>query len=132
MDFEPNADQVAILDGLEQLIASIDVEAPKEGVFAAFSPALDRSLEAAGSCDISQEEGCSLLDAALVVERVARLPVSVEAAASALVAPLLQEAGVRTACARRHRPLRPRGSCPGPRSAGRRGRGRSAHRGQSR
>ncbi|MBW8755481.1 MAG: acyl-CoA dehydrogenase [Sphingomonadales bacterium] len=94
MDFEPNADQVAILDGLEQLIASIDVEAPKEGVFAAFSPALDQELRSGGFLHISQEEGCSLLDAALVVERVARLPVSVEAAASALVAPLLQEAGV--------------------------------------
>jgi len=94
VDFEPNADQVAILDGLEQLIAAVDVEAPKEGVFAAFSPALDQELRSGGFLHISQEEGCSLLDAALVVERVARLPVSVEAAASALVAPLLQEAGV--------------------------------------
>ena len=94
MDFELNADQAAILDGLEQLIAAVDVEAPKEGVFAAFNPVLDQELRSGGFLQIAQEEGCSLLDAALVVERVARLPVSVEAAASALVAPLLQDASL--------------------------------------
>ena len=94
MDFETNSDQAAILEGLEQLIAAVDVDAPKEGAFAAFSPALDQELRSGGFLQIAREEGCSLLDAALVVERIARLPVSAEAAASALVAPLLQEAGV--------------------------------------
>lgn len=94
MDFEPNPDQAAILDGLEQLIGSVDVEPPKEGVFAAFSPALDQELRSGGFLQIAREEGCSLVDAALVAERLARLPVSAEAAASALVAPLLQDAPV--------------------------------------
>jgi hypothetical protein len=93
VDFEPNADQAAILEGLEQLIATVDVDAPKTGVFAAFSPVLDQELRRGGFLQIAQEEGCSLVDAALVVERVARLPVSAEAAVSALVAPLLPDTG---------------------------------------
>lgn len=95
MDFEANEDQSAVLNGLEQLIGTLDVEAPKEGVFSAFNAALDRELGESGFLGIAKEEGYSLLDAALVVERIARLPVSAEAAASALVLPLLDAPELR-------------------------------------
>jgi len=88
VDFEPNENQTAILDGLEQLISSQAIEAPKDGVLVAFSEALDAELALGGFLDIAREEEFTLLDAALVVERLARLPVSAEVAFSALVAPL--------------------------------------------
>jgi len=97
VDFEPNQDQAAVLGGLDQLIGTLDLEPPREGAFAAFSPALDRELEESGFLQIALQEGFSLLDAALVVERIARLPVSAECAASALVLPLIN--------APEHRPL---------------------------
>ena len=88
MDFELNENQTAILDGLEQLISSQHVEASKEGVLVAYSAPLDAELAASGFLDIAREEDFTLLDAALVVERLARLPVSAEVAFSALVGPL--------------------------------------------
>ena len=89
MNFELNDNQVAILDGLGQLIAQLKIEAPKVPTVCAFSQALDAELQASGFLDIAREEDFTLVDAALVVERVARLPLSAEAAASALVGPLL-------------------------------------------
>lgn len=87
MDYDLSEDQAAILSGLEQLIASLNIEAPKEPVFAAYSQPLDDELTQGGFLDITQQEGFGLLDGALIVEMLARLPVSVEAAASVLVAP---------------------------------------------
>ena len=88
MDFEPNENQTAILDGLEQMIGSQQIDPPKDGVLVAFSKMLDAELEASGFLNIAREEEFTLLDAALVVERLARLPVSAEVAFSALVGPL--------------------------------------------
>lgn len=87
MDFDFSEDQAAILSGLEQLIASLNIEAPKEAVFSAYSHALDAELTEGGFLDITQQEGFGLLDGALIVEQLARLPVSVEAATSVLIAP---------------------------------------------
>jgi len=91
VEFEPDEDQRAVLDGLEQLLAGADTEPPKEGVFTAFNATLDSQLAESGFLQIAREQGFSLLEAALVVERIAHLPVSVEAAASALIVPLLPE-----------------------------------------
>ena len=88
MDFEPNENQTAILDGLDQLIASLRIETPKEGETFLFSDALDSELASAGFLDIAREKDFSTLEAALIVERIARLPVTAEVAFSALVAPL--------------------------------------------
>lgn len=95
MDFEASEDQRAVLDGLEQLIGASDVEPPKAGSVCAFNAALDEELASSGFLHVARQEGYSLLDAALVVERLAQLPVSVEAAASSLVLPLLQEQDLR-------------------------------------
>ena len=91
MDFEVNDNQSAVLQGLDQLIGALNLEPPQHGVFSAFSSVLDEELRNGGYLRIAREEGYSLLDAALVVERIARLPVSAEVASSALVAPLLEE-----------------------------------------
>ena len=93
MDFEINDNQSAVLQGLDQLIGALNVEPSQQGVFSAFSSVLDEELRNGGYLRIACEEGFSLLDAALVVERIARLPVSAEVASSALVAPLLEEQG---------------------------------------
>ena len=94
MDFEPNENQTAILDGLDQLIASLRIETPKEGEIYVFSDALDSELASSGYLDIAREEEYSTLDAALIVERISRLPVTAEAAASTLVAPLFPSAEI--------------------------------------
>ena len=91
MDFEPNEDQTSILDGLEQLIASLDTTPPLHGEIASWSQLLDDTVAEAGFLGIAREEGFGLLDAALIVERLARLGISCEAAASAIVAPGLIE-----------------------------------------
>ena len=89
MNFEPTEDQRSILDGLDQLIASFAIEPPKEPVFGAYAHDLDAALAENGFLDIAREEGFGPLDAALIVERLARLPRTVEAAATMLVAPVL-------------------------------------------
>lgn len=88
MNFEPDDNQAAILDGLEQLITTQKIEPPKHATFVAFSETLDAELAASGFLDIAREDGFSPLDAALIVERIARLPLCAEVATSALVGPL--------------------------------------------
>lgn len=96
MNFGLTEDQSSILAGLEQLLASQAPPAPTEPVFAAYSAELDGSLAAAGYLDIGREEGFGPLEAALIVERLARLPCALEAGASALIAPALKiPAGTR-------------------------------------
>lgn len=95
MEFDFSEDQAAILSGLEQLISSLAIEAPKHAVFCAYSQALDRELTEGGFLGITRQEGFGLLDGALIVERLARLPVSVEAAASVLIAPAVLEDAAR-------------------------------------
>jgi Acyl-CoA dehydrogenase, C-terminal domain len=89
VDFELSGDQSALLAGLEQLIASVGQEPPKEPVFCAYADDLDAALADGGYLDVTRESGFGLLDGALVVERLARLPRTVEAAASILIAPTL-------------------------------------------
>ncbi len=96
MNFELTDDQASVLSGLDQLIGSFAVEAPKEPAVAAYAHDLDGALAGSGFLGIAREEGFGPLDAAMVVERLARLPRGVEAGASALVAPAMGvEAGVR-------------------------------------
>lgn len=91
MNFDLSEDQAGILSGLDQLVGSLNIEPPKEPVFSAYSQALDDELTTGGFLAVTEKEGFSLLDGALVVEALAQLPVSVEAASSILVAPLLLE-----------------------------------------
>ena len=91
MDYDFTEDQAAILGGLEQLIGSLNIEPPKDAVFSAYSQPLDDELTAGGYLDITSQEGFGLLDGALIVEQLAQLPVSVEAATSVLIAPVFLE-----------------------------------------
>lgn len=86
MDFDLNAQQSEILNGLDQLIASFPTEPPMEGALSVWSAPLDEALAEAGYLDIVAA-GLELVDGALVVERLARLAVTVEAATSILMAP---------------------------------------------
>lgn len=88
MNFELSEDQTSVVTALDQLLAPFRAT-PVEPLVYAYSGALDRTLGESGFLDIAREAEFSLLDAALVVERVARVPQVVEAAASALMAPAL-------------------------------------------
>jgi hypothetical protein len=89
VNFGLTEDQSSILAGLDQLLASLAPDAPTEPVFAAYSANLDGALSAAGFLDIAREDGYGPLEAAMVVERLGRLPCAIEAGASALVGPVL-------------------------------------------
>jgi len=85
VDFDLSEGQATILAGLDQLLASVEREPPKAPVFTAYSVELDRLLAQAGYLDIVREDPSALLEGAMIVERLARLARSVEAAASILV-----------------------------------------------
>ena len=91
MNYELSEDQAGILGGLEQLIGSLNIEVPKDAAFFSYGKALDDELNAGGFLSVTEKEGFSLLDAALVVEALAQLPVSVEAASTLLIVPLVLE-----------------------------------------
>ena len=96
MNFGLSEDQSSILAGLDQLLAAQAPDAPTLPVTAFHGAELDQALAESGFLDIAREDGFGALDAALVVERLARLPCTVEAAASAIVAPALDiPAGLR-------------------------------------
>jgi alkylation response protein AidB-like acyl-CoA dehydrogenase len=96
MNYGLSEDQASILAGLDQLVAAQAPEAPPSPSFAFHDADLDQAIAEAGFLDIAREEGFGVLEAALIVERLARLPCTVEAAASAIVAPGLDvPAGLR-------------------------------------
>jgi alkylation response protein AidB-like acyl-CoA dehydrogenase len=96
MNYGLTDDQASVLDGLDQLLASEAPPMATEPHTFSYLPALDATIAEAGFIDIAREEGFGLLDAALVSERLARLPHVVEAGASSIVAPGLGiERGVR-------------------------------------
>lgn len=96
MNFSMTEDQASVLGEIERLIESLALPPHTQPVVAPYSALLDAALADSGFLDIAREEGFGALDAALVTERLARLPHIVEAAASAIVAPALGlEAGER-------------------------------------
>ena len=89
MDYTPTDDQQAILDAVEQLLASHAgaaraIELNKKGEY---DLSLDAVLSAAGFLDMALGQESGPLEAALLVEAVARAAGVVSAAAAALVAP---------------------------------------------
>ncbi len=90
MDFELNEDQRAILDAVDALLdkhTSVEraIELTKRGDY---DLELEVALQQAGFLDLVQGDGTGPLEAALVVEAVARAGGVVCVGASALVAPL--------------------------------------------
>lgn len=113
MNYGLTEDQASILAGLDQLLGSRAPAAPTHPVTFIHDAALDGAIAEAGFLDIAREAGFGALEAALIVERLARLPCALEAAASAIVAPALDiAAGLRPialatdpAAAARHLPM---------------------------
>lgn len=96
MKFTLSDDQASVLAGLDQLLIAFPVADAAHAVMHKWSAELDAALAEAGFLDIARVEGFGPLDAVLAVERIAREPNVVEAAISALVAPILPiEPGTR-------------------------------------
>lgn len=85
---QPTAEQAAFVEALERLLSQIP-QPSIDGQRSFFSEAADSVLEAGGMLDAAGFEEYGPLAAALLVDKVARLPIVVEAAASALIRPLV-------------------------------------------
>lgn len=89
MELSLNQDQSVILDAVDGLCRPYLVPPADSRYFALTSAALDRDLAEAGFLDVGFDPDLGTLTAALVLDRLARLPFATEAAASLLVRPLL-------------------------------------------
>tara|TARA_R110000823_G_scaffold132777_3_gene261177 strand:- start:7946 stop:8914 length:969 start_codon:yes stop_codon:yes gene_type:complete len=97
MDFEPDTDQQAILESVERLLAKQagPARAAKLALEGEYDSALDEALALAGFHDIARDlatpRGPALLEAALMVEAIARAAGVVAAASRLLILPLLPD-----------------------------------------
>jgi len=91
MDLALTPDHLAILDALDSLAKPYEAVPIGDHSCALTSDALDRELADGGFLDVAFDPDLGSVAAALVVERLARLPFTTEAAMSALVRPLLSE-----------------------------------------
>lgn len=110
MDLSLTSDQAAILDAVDSLTKRYASPPLHDTSFAVTSDELDRELAEGGFLDVAFDPDLGAVTAALIVERLARLPYAVEAAGSALVRPLLGEETPRPIClveeGRTRRPVR--------------------------
>lgn len=110
MDLSLNADQIAIRDALDALTRPFESVVLHETGFALTDPALDRALAEGGFLDVGFDPDLGIGTAAIVVERLARLPQATEAAASAILRPALGLDGPGPVClveaGQLHRPVR--------------------------
>lgn len=98
MELSLNQDQTQILDFIDSLTRPYATVPMHDISFALTSDALDSELVEGGFLDVMAMEELGPVTAALVVERLARLPFAVEAGASALVRPLLAPELPRPLC----------------------------------
>lgn len=98
MDLALNEDQTQILDFLDGLTRPYATVPMHDISLALTSEALDAELAEGGFLDVMAMEELGPVTAALVVERLARLPFAVEAAASALLRPLIDPSLPRPLC----------------------------------
>lgn len=90
MDLSLNADQVAILDSLESLTRPYAGVSLHETGFSLTDGALDRELQQGGFLDVASDPDLGMVTAAIVVERLARLPQATRAALASIIAPILK------------------------------------------
>ncbi len=110
MNLSLTPDQIAILDALDSL-AKPYAEVPiGDHSCALVSDKLDRELSEGRFLDVALDPDLGTVTAAIIVERLARLPFTTEAAMTALVRPLLGEEVKGPLClfeeAKPNRPLR--------------------------
>lgn len=98
MKLSLSEDQVQILDFIDSLAKPYASVPLHDTAFALTSDALDEALVEGGFLDVMAMEELGAVTAALVVEKLARLPFAVEAAASALVRPLIDPDLPRPLC----------------------------------
>lgn len=89
MNLSLNPDQIAILDALDSLAKPYAAVPIGDHSLALTSTALDRELADGGFLDVAFDPELGVGTAALITERLARLPYATEAALSAIVRPLL-------------------------------------------
>lgn len=110
MDLSLNSDQVAILDALDSLAKPFVGVLLHQTGFALTDAGLDGELARGGFLDVAFDPELGVGAAAVIVERLARLPQATEAALSAIVRPLLGEGIGGPVCSveegRTNRPLR--------------------------
>lgn len=110
MNLSLTEDQRAILDALDVLVRPYETAPVQDAPLFAGNDALERALTDGGFLDVARDPELGTGTAALVIERLARLPLAVEVAASALIGPLLDEVGQGPVClieaARWRRPVR--------------------------
>ena len=110
MDLALSDDQRAILEALDSLCRAYESATLHGAGFALTSAALDQAVADGGFLDVGLIDELGAETPALVVERLARLPQTMEAAMSALVRPLLDPALPRPLClieeGALHRPVR--------------------------
>jgi len=98
MQLSLSEDQTQILDFIDSLTRPYATVPMHDISFALTSDALDAELVEGGFLDVMAMEELGAVTAALVVEKLARLPFAVEAGASALVRPLLDPELPRPLC----------------------------------
>jgi len=101
MELSLTDDQRAILDALDSLCRPYEDAPLHDAPMAATSAALDAEIAAAGFLDVAADPDLGTATAAVIVERLARLPYATEAAASAMFADVLAdvlEDGPRPLC----------------------------------
>lgn len=98
MQLSLSEDQSQILDFIDTLTKPYSSIPMHDHSLALTSDALDAELVEGGFLDVMAEEELGAATAALVVEKLARLPFAVEAAASALVRPLIDADLPRPLC----------------------------------
>jgi Acyl-CoA dehydrogenase, C-terminal domain len=89
MDLSLTTDQVAIRDALDALVRPYEAVPQHETGFALTNPALELDLASGGFLDVGRDPDLGALTAALIAERLARLPQATDAANILLLAPLL-------------------------------------------
>ena len=98
MDLSLTADQSAILDAFDTLTKRYASPPIADTSFALTSDELDRELAEGGFLDVAFDPDLGAVSAALIVERLARLPYAVEAASSGLIRPLIGDERPRPIC----------------------------------
>lgn len=93
-----NEDQTQILDFIDSLTKSYAAVPTHDTSYALTNDQLDAELAENGFLDVMGVEELGPVTAALVVEKLARLPIAIEAAASALVRPLIDPELPRPLC----------------------------------
>jgi Acyl-CoA dehydrogenase, C-terminal domain len=91
VDLSLTQDHLAILDALDSLAKPYEAVPIGDPHFTLTSDTLDRELAEGGFLDVAHDPDLGTVAAAVIVERLARLPHATEAALSALVRPLLGE-----------------------------------------